>query len=81
MPDKCPACGGKIKNEDIHYYCINPTCSAKLKEQILHFVSKNCMDIQGIWESIVDILVEQNIVKNIADIYNIPNQSSTNPFT
>jgi DNA ligase (NAD+) len=48
MPDKCPACGGKIKNEDIHYYCINPTCSAKLKEQILHFVSKNCMDIQGI---------------------------------
>jgi len=71
MPNKCPSCGQKLKNEDIHYYCTNIKCPAKLKEQILHFVSKNCMDIQWIWESIVDILVEQNIVQNIADIYKI----------
>lgn len=76
MPGKCPSCGWKVKNEDIHYYCTNPKCQAKLKEQILHFVSKNCMDIQGIWESIVDILVEQNIVQSIADIYKIPEHST-----
>lgn len=76
MPGKCPSCGWKVKNEDIHYYCSNPKCQAKLKEQILHFVSKNCMDIQGIWESIVDILVEQNIVQGIEDIYKIPEHST-----
>ena len=71
MPDICPSCGWKVKNEDIHYYCTNPTCPAKLKEKILHFVSKNCMDIQWIWESIVDILVDQQIVQKISDIYKI----------
>ena len=76
MPGKCPSCGWKVKNEDIHYYCSNSQCPAKLKEQILHFVSKNCMDIQGIWDSIVDILVDQKIVQNIADIYRIPEHST-----
>ncbi len=72
MPNLCPSCNSKIRIIDIHHYCINPKCPAKLKEQILHFVSKNCMDIQWVWESIVDILVEQNIVQNVADIYQIP---------
>lgn len=76
MPRKCPSCGWKVNNIDIHYYCSNPKCPAKLKEQILHFVSKNCMDIQWIWESIVDILVEQNIVQSIADIYRIPEHTT-----
>lgn len=75
MPKICPSCEGKVNNVDMHYYCSNPQCSAKLKEQILHFVSKNCMDIQGIWDSIVDILVDQKIVQSIADIYRIPEQS------
>ncbi|AHB41173.1 hypothetical protein P148_SR1C00001G0378 [candidate division SR1 bacterium RAAC1_SR1_1] len=76
MPSKCPSCLGKVVNQDMHYYCTNPVCPAKLKEQILHFVSKNCMDIQGIGESIVDILVEQNIVKSIIDIYSIPEHTT-----
>lgn len=76
MPSKCPSCLGKVVNQDMHYYCTNPVCPAKLKEQILHFVSKNCMDIQWIWESIVDILVEQNIVKSIIDIYSIPEHTT-----
>ncbi|HCB51904.1 TPA: hypothetical protein DEP21_05070 [Patescibacteria group bacterium] len=76
MPKSCPSCGGKVRNEDIHHYCTNPTCTAKLKEQILHFVSKNCMDIQGIGESIVEILVDQKIVQNIADIYRLPDHTT-----
>jgi DNA ligase (NAD+) len=76
MPSKCPSCLGKVVNQDMHYYCTNPVCPAKLKEQILHFVSKNCMDIQWIWESIVDILVGQNIVQSIADIYRIPEHTT-----
>jgi len=76
MPKSCPSCGGKVHNEDIHYYCTNPQCHAKLKEQIIHFASKQCMDIQGIGESIVEILVDQGIVKTIADIYAIPDHTN-----
>lgn len=76
MPKSCPSCWEKVINVDVHYYCTNPKCPAKLKEQVLHFVSKNCMDIQWIWESIVEILIQQNIVQNITDIYKILEHST-----
>ncbi|MEI6672613.1 MAG: hypothetical protein WCL02_04685 [bacterium] len=59
----------------MHYYCTNIHCPEKIKQQIQHFVSKNCMDIQGIGESIVDILVENKIIENIADIYKLTQQN------
>ncbi len=70
-PKYCPSCHEPIINRDIHYYCTNPHCPEKVKQQIQHFVSKNCMDIQGIWESMIDILVGNNIVKTVADIYKL----------
>jgi DNA ligase (NAD+) len=70
-PENCPSCHQPLKNIDIHYYCTNPHCPEKTKQKIQHFVSKNCMDIQGIGESMVDILVDNNIVKTVADIYKL----------
>ncbi|MEI7558646.1 MAG: hypothetical protein WCJ45_07855 [bacterium] len=70
-PKTCPSCHETITNKDIHYYCTNPHCPEKTKQQIQHFVSKNCMDIQGIGESLVDLLVEHGFVKDIADIYKL----------
>lgn len=72
MPRICPSCGGEVTNEDIHYYCRNPFCPAQVKEKIVHYVSKNCMDIEGIGESTVDVLVAQWLIKDVSDIYNIP---------
>lgn len=74
-PKNCPSCHEPVTNIDIHYYCTNPHCPEKTKQQIQHFVSKNCMDIQGIGESIIDIMVENHIVKNIADIYTLTDQN------
>lgn len=70
-PKYCPSCNELVTNIDIHYYCTNPQCPQKVKQQIQHFVSKNCMDIQGIGESMVDILVDNAIVKTVADIYKL----------
>lgn len=67
----CPSCQAPIINIDIHYYCTNPNCPSQVKEKIIHFVSKDCMDIIGIGESIIDILVDQNILHNVADIYKL----------
>ena len=55
----------------MHYYCTNPHCPEKTKQQIQHFVSKNCMDIQGIGESVVDVLVDNKIIETVADIYKL----------
>ncbi len=74
-PKICPSCHEPVTNVDIHYYCTNLQCTEKIKQQIQHFVSKNCMDIQGIGESIVDLLVENKIIGNIADIYKLTENS------
>lgn len=71
IPKACPSCHEPITNIDMHYYCTNAHCPEKMKQQIQHFVSKNCMDIQGIWESVVDLLVENKIIETIADIYKL----------
>jgi len=70
-PKTCPSCHEPITNIDIHYYCTNPHCPEKTKQQIQHFVSKHCMDINGIGESLVDLLVENKIIATVADIYKL----------
>lgn len=75
IPEVCPSCNQTVTQKDMHYYCTNSHCSEKVKQQIQHFVSKNCMDIQGIGESVIDILVENNILQTIADIYKLTNQN------
>lgn len=75
-PTKCPVCNSKIINEDIHYYCSNDNCPAQIKAKLEHFVSKNCMDIMWIGDSIVDILVDQKIISNIADLFKLSDQNN-----
>ncbi|HPC34788.1 MAG TPA: NAD-dependent DNA ligase LigA, partial [Candidatus Absconditabacterales bacterium] len=70
-PTNCPSCNTKLAQIDMHYYCQNLNCPAQIKEKIIRFVSKDCMDIEGIGDSIVDILVENNVIKNVADLYKL----------
>ena len=67
----CPECWGPITNIDIHYYCTNPKCPAQIKEKIIHFASRDAMDIWGLWESVVDVLVEQKMIASISDVYDL----------
>lgn len=70
-PLLCPMCNSPVNNIDIHYYCSNPSCPAQLREKILHFVSRDAMDIGGIGDSIVEILVDQGILHSVADLYQL----------
>lgn len=67
----CPVCHSPIINIQIHYYCTNPECQAQIKEKLIHFCSKDAMDIQGIWDSIVDVLMQQNLIHSVADVYKL----------
>ncbi len=68
-PTHCPSCSHETKLIDMHTYCINNACPAQLQEKIEHFVSKQCMDIEGIGESIATILVQQGLVTTVDQLY------------
>lgn len=86
-PDEitCPACGSdaQIKQNTVgtkahpeittQFFCGNINCPWILKEKIKHFVSKNCMNIASVWEAMVDMLVDQNILTSLSDIYTLDN--------
>ncbi|WP_242524201.1 NAD-dependent DNA ligase LigA [Methylacidiphilum caldifontis] len=74
-PEHCPSCGEKLFWEGIFLRCGNENCPAQLKERILHFAQRNAMDIQGLGESLVDQLVDKGIVRDIADLYELDEQS------
>ena len=71
FPEKCPVCGAKVVRlpGEADYRCTNASCPAQVKGRILHFVSRDAMDIENIGESLVNQLVEKNIIKDIGDLY------------
>jgi DNA ligase (NAD+) len=73
MPSRCPVCGGRIVREEgeAASRCINTNCPARLKESILHFSARGVMNIDGLGEALVDQLVDQSLVKSVADLYGL----------
>ena len=69
----CPACGEKIfKPEDEAIYrCINSSCPAQIEKRIEHFASKGAMDISGLGMKIVQLLVLNNKISSISDIFTL----------
>ncbi len=71
MPDFCPACNAKtvrIEGKSA-LKCPNITCPAQIKRGIIHFVSKDAMDIDKMGEAIVIQLYENNLIRDMSDIY------------
>ena len=69
----CPECGAEVfKPEgEVMYYCSNAACPAQIQERLEHFVSRGGMDIRGIGESNSALLLEEGLVKNVADLYEL----------
>lgn len=71
LPAACPVCGAPTKRDDDGAFlrCTGVSCPAQLSRNIAHFVSRDAMDIDGLGASIVDALIEKNLLKSAADIY------------
>lgn len=73
IPDKCPSCGEPSEiiqlKEGKALYCNNNNCKAKIKKSIVHFVSRNCMNIEGFSEATIEKFLDNNFIKNYIDIY------------
>ena len=79
MIEYCPVCNEKIfKPEDEAIYrCVNSSCPAQIEKRIEHFASKVAMDISGLGIKIVQLLVLNDIITDISEIYSI-NKSEIN---
>ena len=73
MLTKCPVCGADAIREEgeAAVRCIGIECPAKQYRNILHFVSREAMNIKGLGDSIVEELLNRNLISNIADLYNL----------
>ena len=73
IPDQCPVCGAKVvrlEGEAVHR-CLNLSCPAQLKKTIKHFASKRAMDIDGLGDKLVDKFVEEGLIRDVADLYQL----------
>ena len=73
MPTKCPVCGAdaiRIEGESA-VRCTGIECPAKLYRNLVHFVSREAMNIDGLGENIIGILLDKKMISNIADIYDL----------
>jgi DNA ligase (NAD+) len=73
MPDRCPVCKARVvraEGEAAHR-CTNASCPAQLRERILHWASRGAMDVDGLGEALAQQLVEQGLVRDLADLYEL----------
>jgi DNA ligase (NAD+) len=73
LPDNCPVCGAlavRLPNE-VAKRCIGPSCPAKLIESLKHFVSRDAMNIEGLGEKQLQLLIDSGLVKSALDLYEL----------
>ena len=73
IPLHCPVCNEiaiRVKGDAVQR-CMNISCHAKIQGAIKHFVSKNCMNIDGLGEKIIKLLLNQKLISDFSDLYGI----------
>lgn len=73
LPDKCPVCGAETVRfaDEAALRCTNIDCPAQIKRNIIHFASKGAMNIDGMGDAVVGMLLDAHLIKNIDDIYSL----------
>ena len=71
MPDTCPVCGSPVVREEgeVAYRCISIECPAQAVERLIHWGARGAMDIDGLGDEIVRRMVEQGLLRDVADFY------------
>jgi DNA ligase (NAD+) len=67
----CPVCGAEVfrPEGEAMYYCSNAACPAQLRAHLELFTSRGAMDIRGVGESLSYLLLQEGLVKDVADVY------------
>ncbi|MGM0520177.1 MAG: NAD-dependent DNA ligase LigA, partial [Campylobacterota bacterium] len=70
-PTNCPKCDSELLNEDTLIKCQNLDCPSIVTNSIIYFASKNCMNIDGLGNKIVEQLVREKKIYDILDLYSL----------
>lgn len=73
MPKECPECGSRLVRPEgeAATRCVNVSCPAILRGSLVHWASRDAMDINGLGEKMVESLVSNQLVKSVADLYDL----------
>ena len=80
LPSECPVCGSdviQVEDEAVARCSGGLFCPAQRKEAIRHYASRKALDIEGLGDKWIDILVEQGMVKTVADLYTLKKEDLT----
>jgi DNA ligase (NAD+) len=73
MPPECPFCGQPLVRPEgeAHHFCENVDCPNRLRESLAHLASRGALDIEGLGEQTVDLLLEEGLVSDLADVFRL----------
>ncbi|HET7904311.1 MAG TPA: NAD-dependent DNA ligase LigA [Candidatus Eisenbacteria bacterium] len=73
VPSKCPVCGEPLTRdpEEAAIRCENLYCPAQVRRRIIYYASRGALDIEGLGEKTVDTLVDQELIADPADLYDL----------
>ena len=74
-PAFCPYCGSAVKEIGANLFCSNRYCPPRIVQKLTHFCSKNAMDVEGMSEATLTLLMEKRGVKNFSDLYGLDKES------
>jgi len=76
MPTTCKECGSTLvrDEEEVVWRCENTSCPARLRRSLEHFASRSAMNIEGLGASLVDQLIDRNLVESFSDLYHLTNE-------
>lgn len=71
FPSDCPACGTPLAREEggVKWMCVNADCPEKTRRRIEHFASKACVDIDGLGEEVVELLLSKKLIRGVSDLF------------
>ena len=80
IPEICPCCGTKLVKRGVDYWCDNKDCDAKMLNSLVYFVGRNQMNIEGLSESKLKVLLDWGYInKEFVSIYAFVNKLKTDP--
>ena len=73
LPQTCPVCGAPVSRDEdgAAIRCTGAECPAQLLRNLTHFVSRNAMDIDGMGPAVIQLLVDNGLVRIAADLYSL----------
>jgi DNA ligase (NAD+) len=73
MPSACPFCAQPLVRPEgeAHHFCENVDCPNRLRESLAHLASRGALDIEGLGEQTVDLLLEEGLVRDLADVFRL----------